>query len=171
MDRKATSATPALACVPMQPRRSLATALSVLALAVPLSACGFDYATERDYTPGAGTNNREGVVDILSAAVVSAEKGSGTVITTLVNGDDEARTLTAITGDDGVTADEFEPVEIPAAGLVNFAEPELEITLQGDFEAGEFVWLTFTFDDGESTKLSVPVVDNESSYWAGLDAS
>ena len=44
--------------------RSLATAAAVLALAAPLTSCGFDYATERDYTPAGGSNNREGVVDL-----------------------------------------------------------------------------------------------------------
>jgi hypothetical protein len=44
--------------------RPLATAAAVLALAVPLSSCGFDYATDRDYTPGSGANNRDGVVDV-----------------------------------------------------------------------------------------------------------
>ena len=51
--------------------RSLATAAAVIALAVPLTSCGFSYATERDYTPAGGANSREGVVDLLSAVVVS----------------------------------------------------------------------------------------------------
>ena len=51
--------------------RSLATAAAVVALAVPLTSCGFSYATERDYTPAGGANSREGVVDLLSAVVVS----------------------------------------------------------------------------------------------------
>ena len=59
----------------MQPRL-LATAVAVLALAVPLSSCGFDYATDRDYTPAGGANNREGDVDVLSAVVVSAAAGA-----------------------------------------------------------------------------------------------
>ena len=55
--------------------RSLATAAAVVALAVPLTSCGFSYATERDYTPAGGANNREGVVDLLSAVVVSGAEG------------------------------------------------------------------------------------------------
>ena len=39
-------------------RRKLATAIGALVLAVPgLSACGFNYATDREYTPGNGTND------------------------------------------------------------------------------------------------------------------
>ena len=55
--------------------RPLATAAAVIALAAPLTSCGFDYATERDYTPGRGANTREGEVDVLSAVVVSAANG------------------------------------------------------------------------------------------------
>lgn len=167
----------------MQLRRSLATATAVLALTA-LSGCGirgFDYATDREYTPGAGTNNRDGVVDILSTVVVSADEGSGTLITSLSNGDrEEARTLTAVTGmtvETGgdtaspVTFADFEPVEVPPAGLVNFADPALDIVATGDFEAGNFLDLTFEFADGERVSLSVPVVPDDSGYWAGMDAS
>lgn len=163
-------------------RRSLATASAVLALAVPLSSCGFDYATQRDYTPGAGTNNRDGDVDVLSAVVVSGTEGSGTLIVSLSNDlPDEEQALTAVTGErvatsEGVEASpvevsEFEPVEVPAGGLVNLAEPARDIKVTGDFEAGNFLELTFEFESGERTTLSVPVVSNEDSDWAGLDAS
>jgi hypothetical protein len=54
-------------------RRSWALAAGALLLAVPLSSCGFDKATEREYTPAAGANNRDASVDVLGAAIVSAE--------------------------------------------------------------------------------------------------
>lgn len=163
-------------------RRSLATATAVLALALPLSSCGFNYATQRDYTPGAGTNDRSGDVDILSAVVVSGTEGSGTLIASLSNGlTDEASTLTAVTGKRVATTEdaeespvetaEFEPVEVPAGGIVNFAEPARDITLSGDFSAGNFLELTFEFESGQRTTMSVPVVSDEDSDWAGLDAS
>ena len=160
-------------------RRSLATASAVLALAVPLSSCGFDYATERDYTPGAGTNNREGDVDILSAVVVSGQENSGTLITTLSNNSDEANTLSGITGERVVTTAGveptpvefagFEPVEVPAGGLINFADPALNIRATGEFGAGNFLELTFEFEEGDPVTMTVPVVDNETSDWKGLD--
>ena len=56
-------------------RRKLAIAIGALVLAVPgLSACGFNYATDREYTPGNGTNDQHGVVDVLNAVIV-AERG------------------------------------------------------------------------------------------------
>ena len=157
----------------MQPRL-LATAVAVLALAVPLSSCGFDYATDRDYTPAGGANNREGDVDVLSAVVVSAAEGSGTFIASLSNNDpDEPETFTGVAGEEegSITAEEFEPVEIAPGGLVNLAEPPAEIVVTGDFTAGDVVPLSLDFGNGERVSLNVPVVSNDSGYWEGMDAS
>jgi hypothetical protein len=157
----------------MQPRL-LATAVAVLALAVPLSSCGFDYATDRDYTPAGGANNREGDVDVLSAVVVSAAEGSGTFIASLANNDPEnPETFTGVSGEEegSITAEEFEPVEIAPGGLVNLAEPPAEIVVTGDFTAGDVVPLSLDFGNGERVSLNVPVVSNDSGYWEGMDAS
>ncbi len=156
--------------------RSLATAAAVIALAAPLTSCGFDYATERDYTPAGGANNREGVVDLLSAVVVSGTEGSGTFVASLANNDTEEQSLTGISGvsgSDGATieAPEFEPVTVPADGLVNLAEPAADIVLTGDFTAGDFVPLSFDFGNGERISFNVPVVADDSGYWEGMDAS
>ena len=153
--------------------RPLATATAVLALAVPLSSCGFDYATDREYSPAGGANNREGEVDVLSAVVVSAAEGSGTFVASLSNNQDEEQTLTGVSGDEGaaVTAAEFEPIAIAPGGLVNLAEPPADILLTGEFEAGDFVPLSVDFGNGERIMLNVPVVANDFGYWEGMDAS
>ena len=153
--------------------RSLATAAAVIALAAPLTSCGFDYATERTYTPAGGANNREGVVDVLSAVVVSAAEGSGTFVATLSNNDGaEEQSLTGISGSDGaIEPAEFEAVTVPADGLVNLAEPPADIVLTGDFTAGNFVPLSFDFGNGERISLNVPVVADDTGYWEGMDAS
>jgi hypothetical protein len=159
--------------------RSLATAAAVVALAVPLTSCGFSYATERDYTPAGGANNREGVVDVLSAVVVSGTEGSGTFVASLSNNDGvDEQSLTGISGgssgaDGGtsVEAAELEPVTVPPAGLVNLAEPPADIVLTGDFAAGDFVELSVDFGNGESVSMNVPVVPDDFGYWEGLDAS
>ena len=154
--------------------RSLATAAAVVALAAPLTSCGFDYATERTYTPAGGANNREGVVDVLSAVVVSGAEGTGTFVASLSNNDGvDEQSLTAISGGDGTTleAAEFEPVAVPANGLVNLAEPPADIILTGDFAAGDFVPLSFDFGNGERVSLNVPVVPDDFGYWEGMDAS
>ena len=154
--------------------RPLATAAAVLALAVPLSSCGFDYATDRDYTPAGGANNRDGVVDVLSAVVVSAAEGSGTFVASLSNNDAaDEKTLTGVSGDEGttITAAEFEPIAIDAGGLVNLAEPAAGIVLTGEFEAGDVLPLTVDFGNGERITLNVPVVADDTGYWEGMDAS
>ncbi|GAB3024673.1 hypothetical protein GCM10011376_10290 [Nocardioides flavus (ex Wang et al. 2016)] len=154
--------------------RPLATAAAVIALAAPLTSCGFDYATERDYTPGSGSNSREGEVDVLSAVVVSAAEGSGTFIASLSNNDQsEEQSFTGISGAEGTTVEvpEFEPVTVPAGGLVNLADPPAEIVVTGDFTAGDFVPLSFDFGNGERVQLNVPVVPDDTGYWEGMDAS
>lgn len=159
----------------MQLRRTLATITAVLALAAPLTSCGFDYATAREYTPAAGANNRDGDVDVLSAVIVSGQEGSGTFVASLSNNlleDDETRTLTSITGEtDDVTVAEFEPVQIEPGALVNLADPAAGITVEGDFESGDFVTLTLAFDSGERAELNVPTVPNDTGVWEGLDVS
>ena len=50
----------------MQTRRSLRLVAGALVLALPLlGSCGFGKATDRVYTPAAGTNDRDGDVDVL----------------------------------------------------------------------------------------------------------
>lgn len=154
--------------------RPIATAAAVIALAAPLSSCGFDYATERDYTPAGGANNREGEVDILSAVVVSAEEGSGTFVASFSNNNiDDEQTFTAISGDEGAAIETaaFDPVAIAPGGLVNLADPAADIVLTGDFAAGDFVPLAFDFGNGERISFNVPVVADDFGYWEGMDAS
>lgn len=153
--------------------RLLVTAAAVVALAAPLSSCGFNYATDRNYTPGSGANNREGKVDVLSAVVVSAAEGSGTFVASLSNnGVDNEETLTGVAGQDNtVAAAKFDAITIPAGGLVNLADPAAGIVLTGTFAAGDFVALTVDFGNGESVSLNVPVVPDDSGYWEGMDAS
>jgi len=166
----------------MQLRRSarLLTAAGALLLAAAvLSSCGFNYATDRPYTPGAGTNDQDARVDVLSAVVVSAEDGSGTLITTFSNNNpDDAATVDTIAGADDDTAlkvGDFDPIEIPAGGYVNLASDDsptadAPITVEGDFTTGQFVTLEFTFGDGSSATLDVPTVKDCYEY-AGLDAT
>jgi hypothetical protein len=156
----------------MQFRRSLALTTAAVALATTgLSSCGFDYATDRYYTPSTGTNDHDGTVDVLAAVVVSTEPGSGTFIASLSNGDqDEDVSLTELGMTDG-TPVEFEPVLVEKGSLVNLAEPPADIVLTGDFTAGDFVPLSFDFGNGERISLNDPVVPDDYGYWEGMDAS
>ena len=72
-------------------------AAGALALATALSSCGFDYATDRVYTPGAGPNDRDGQVDVLGAVVVSGQDGSGTLVASFANNDpDNSATVSSM---------------------------------------------------------------------------
>ncbi|MFC7493289.1 MULTISPECIES: hypothetical protein [unclassified Nocardioides] len=157
----------------MQLRRSarLLTAAGALVLAATaLTSCGFNYATDRVYTPGAGTNDRDTDVDVLSAVVVSAEDGSGTLVATFSNNlEDEAVTVDSIEGE-GLTFGDFSPIEVEPGGYVNLAEEETPITVEGDFEQGDFLSMSFTFGDGSTATMDVPSVSDCFEY-AGLDST
>lgn len=155
-------------------QRLIATAAAVLALAAPLSSCGFDYATDREYTVNSAADNRQALVDVLGAVVVSGQEGSGTFVASFSNNDNtEEQSFTGVAGDEGesITAAEFEPVAIPAGGFVNLAEPPAGIVLTGEFTAGDFVPLAIEFGNGETVTMKVPVMPDDSGYWEGLDVS
>jgi len=153
------------------PRLRIALLFGALALAVPgLASCGFNYATDREYTPGNGVNNKDGEVDILNALIVSSEDGSGTFIATLSNNSpDEAISMDSLSSGTNATVDvaSFAPIEVPAHGLVNLAT-EQGIKVSGEFKAGEFIGLSVGFDNGETADLDVHVVAAEGDY-TGLD--
>lgn len=158
----------------MQLRRTIALTTAVLALSAPaLSSCGFDYATDRYYTPGVGTNSRAGVVDVLSAVVVSTEPGSGVFIASLSNGsntDEIAMTELGSTEGTDITAAGFKPIAVAPRALVNLADPPADLQVTGDFAAGDFVEVAVGFDNGERVVLNVPVVSN-AGYYEGLDGA
>ena len=57
----------------MQLRRPLALMTGTVVLSLGgLTACGFDLATHRPYTPGQGTNARDGAVDVPAAVIGAA---------------------------------------------------------------------------------------------------
>lgn len=150
-------------------------AAGALVLAAPaLTSCGFDYATDRVYTPGVGTNDRSTEIDVLGAVVVSAEDGSGTLVATFVNNtNDSDATITEIQGagdDEALTVEGFSTITVPANGLVNLADAETPINVSGDFDSGAFLTLAFTFGDGSTVEQEVPTVPDCYEY-AGLDAS
>lgn len=159
-----------------QSARLLAAAGALLVAAPLLSSCGFDYATDRDYTPGPSTNNRDALVDVLGAAVVSAQDGSGTFIASFANNEqDEAASVDAITAktrEDGESIEvaDFDPIEIPAGGLVSLADDDGGIVLTGTVAAGDFISMSFTLGDGETVELDVPVYPPCNEY-VGLDQS
>jgi hypothetical protein len=154
------------------PRLRLTIAFGALVLAVPgLSACGFNYATDRENTIVNGTTNKDGVVDVLNALVVSSEEGSGTFIASLANNSpDEPISMDSLSfgSNSTVQVAPFDPIEVPAHGLVNLADDELGIKVSGDFAAGQFITLSVGFDNGETADMDVLIVAADDEY-TGLD--
>ena len=148
-------------------RRKLAIAIGALVLAVPgLSACGFNYATDREYTPGNGTNDLTGVVDVLNAVIVAEEDGSGTFVASLSNNAPaEAIAFEALSFGSNSTIEvaPFEPVAVPPMGLVNLAEGQ-GIKVAGAIVKGDFIELSLSFSDGETADMDVPVVAAQYEY-------
>ena len=157
----------------MHIRRNTALALGALVLAAPaLTSCGFNYATDRDYTPATGVNNRDASVDVLGAVIVSAQDDSGTFIASLANNDaSAAASFDSLAGGAGNTiqAESFSPIEIPKGGLVNLAT-DGGIPVTGTFQAGQFLPVTVSFAGGEKVTLNIPVVLDD-GYYEGLDIS
>lgn len=157
----------------MKLRRSTALAAGALLLAAPtLTACGFEQSTFQVYTPAMGANDRDGEVDVLGGAIVASADGSGTFIATLSNNDQEGPiTFEGLSGDDEDASLEVTGVaatEIQRGGLLNLSQAEEPIKVTGDFRQGDFVTVTLTFSNGQSTTVDVPVVRNE-DYFGGLD--
>jgi hypothetical protein len=159
----------------MQTRRSLRLVAGALVLALPLlGSCGFGKATEKVYTPGAGTNYRDGDVDVLSAVIVAAQPGSGTFVASLSNNSStEAFQLSGVAGAGEWSDLTVEPsdlsIDIPARGFVNLVNED-PINVSGDFGAGQVAELTLTFDSGDTVTMDVPIVFACDAY-EGLDQS
>ena len=159
----------------MQTRRSLRLVAGALVLALPLlGACGFNKATDRVYTPAAGTNNRDGDVDVLSAVIVAAQPDSGTFVASLSNNSpDQDAQLTGVAGVGDWSDLAVDPsdlsIDIPARGFVNLVDED-PVTVSGDFEAGQVAELTLSFDSGDTVTMDVPIVFACNTY-DGLDPS
>ncbi|MBI2245346.1 MAG: hypothetical protein HYU55_15905 [Nocardioides sp.] len=141
------------------PARLLASA-GALVLAATLSSCGFDYATDREYTPTAGVNDRDAQVDVLSAVIVADHDGEGAFVASFANNDQqEPITVESLAGagETTLTASDFSPVDIAPGQLINLAT-DGGVTVTGDFGPGSFVAVKIGFDNGENVEMSVPVV-------------
>lgn len=135
----------------------------MLLLAATTASCGFDYATDRVYTPADGVNNRDGEVDVLNAVIVWDGEGKGRFLATLVNNSLEAPDkLTAIEGD--VETEKVPTAEIPLGGLLNLASTPTPIDVTGEFAEGDMVTVTLDFATADSATLEVPVVAARDQY-------
>ena len=157
----------------MNVRRSIAAAVVVLAVPV-LSSCGVSFGAQTDqvYNPSVGTDDRSGDVDVLNALIVSGTNGSGTVIATLVDNDQQnADTLKGVAGagaDASATVKVSGDTTIPAGGVLNLADDSgISITAKR-VVPGNFVRITFSFDRAEAITVDVPVVNAANPDYSGV---
>lgn len=155
----------------MNLRRSLALGAAGLAATATLSACGFDYPTDRINNLTAGVDYRNGTVDILNAAIVAKQANSGTFVATFVNSSPtKTISLQSASGDNtAISTVDARPFSLQPNTLRNLAAKK-GIPVSGSFSLGQFVTISFQFDDGETASLDVPVVADD-GQWAGLDVA
>jgi hypothetical protein len=157
----------------LRPSARLLASVGALALAATLSSCGFNYATDRVYTPAAGTNMRDADVDVLNGIVVSAQEGSGTFVASFANNDEVNRaTVASIEGTDDDAAlkvKDFTPIELGPGQLVNLAT-DGGVPLEGEFAPGDVVSVTVTLGDGDSVDMDVPIYPPCGAF-EGLDVT
>ena len=158
----------------MNVRRSIAKATAVATvsvLALGLSSCGFDQPTDMVYNPAVGVNDQSGSIDVLNAVIVSGAEGSGTLVASFANNDQEqGDSLTQITpgGDDQAQVTLPGSTDIDAAALLNLLD-EGGAKVEGEsVTSGAFVTLTFVFERSESVTLDVPVVEQGEGPFADV---
>jgi hypothetical protein len=154
-------------------RRSIAVAAALLAAPVTAS-CGVNFGAQTDqpYNPAVGVDDRSGSVDVLNALVVSRTPGSGTVVATLVNNDqqrnDTLRTIAGAGRDSSVTVKITGNKTIPAGGLLNLAKTGQAAAQGKQISPGKFVSLTFSFDRGQAVTVDAPVVSSNNPDYANI---
>jgi hypothetical protein len=154
-------------------RRSIAAAVVVLA-APALSSCGVNFGAQTDqvYNPSVGVDDRSEQVDVLNALIVSDTSGSGPVVASLANNDQQtADTLKGVSGagkDASLTVKVGGDTTIPAGGLLNLATDGTNFATGKRIAPGNFVEITFSFDRSGSVTLDVPVVSADDPAYADV---
>lgn len=152
---------------PLTATRVRARRMLALLLALPLlAACNnFGAQTDQVYTPAQGTNSQDASIDVLNAAIVSEDDGSGRLIAGLANNTDEDVALTLVQGV-GEGADVQFGTDggdntIPGEGFLQLADEDVAlISATGEqVVKGYYVRLLMVFDNGEEVELNVPVVE------------
>jgi hypothetical protein len=151
-----------------QRRTSIRTTGALAVALLALTSCGFDLATNQPYQPGVGSQELSGSVKVLAAVIVAAQPNEGTLVATLVSPatDEDGGALTGAASAE-LTFEPFDPIDIDVRSATNLAE-EGGLLVSGDFDAGDVLPVTFTFDDGDESRLNIPVVRACDEY-LGLD--
>jgi hypothetical protein len=181
--------------IAMTTLRRRVSATAVLLLVPTLAACGFGVQTNKQYQSGAGVDNRDGVVQILNAAVIIPQAGStaGTFVGSFVNtsGSDPAESSTSqgqaatvesisITTPAGGTVDPKitlapsasynpQPADQPGNHGVSITVPA-DLSQGANPADGAYVTMKFVINTGSAQTITmrVPVfpASDPNNYWA-----
>jgi len=153
--------------------RTLVAALFVVPALAACSSTNFGAQTDKVYTPADGVTNRDGMVDVLNALIVSDTPGSGRLIAGLSNNDTQtADQLTGVSGagnSQGLTVSlNGGDTTIPAGGFLKPADDNAAfVQVQGDpsqLYAGAFARVTFSFKNADAVTVNVPVLPPGQNY-------
>jgi len=161
--------------VTASPRFSVRALVAAVFVVPLLAACGTNFGAQTDkvYTPADGVSNRDGMVDVLNALVVSDTPGSGRLIGGLANNDTSTDDqLTGVAGagnSQGLTVSlAGGDTTIPAGGLLQLANPDAaNVQVEGDpseLYAGAFARVTFSFEHADPVTVNVPVLTPGENY-------
>jgi len=153
--------------------RALVAALFVAPVLAACASTNFGAQTDKVYTPADGVTNRDGMVDVLNALIVSDSPGSGRLIAGLANNDtttdDELTGVAGAGNSQGLTIDlAGGDTTIPAGGLLQLANDDAAfVQVQGDpseLYAGAFARVTFSFKNAGAVTVNVPVLAPGQNY-------
>jgi hypothetical protein len=153
--------------------RALVAALFVAPVLTACSSTNFGAQTDKVYTPADGVTNRDGMVDVLNALIVSDNPGTGRLIAGLSNNDTQtADELTGVAGAGNSQAltvtIEGGDTKIPPGGFLQLADPgSAFVQVQGDptqLYAGAFARVTFSFKNADAVTVNVPVLAPGQNY-------
>jgi hypothetical protein len=143
-----------------------ATAASAV-LVLSGCAANFDAPTNEPYQPAVGISDRSGAVYAIDTLVVTDGSGNGTVVSSLINQQQQDDTLQSYSaadssGNEITTAPLPQPIDLPA-----YPAPDQNVQvgtsgilrLTGDIEAGTFVNLTFEFGNATPVTIEAPVLN------------
>ena len=139
------------------PRRSTAIVAGALLLSGGLSSCGFGLATDRVNTISSGVNDRDGEVDVLAAAIISAAPDSGVFVATFANANQQVPIALTGLGGEATPIEALDPLVVAPQGAQSLYQLG-GIPISGDVGLGDFVSVELTFDSGQTTTIEVAVM-------------
>lgn len=145
--------------------RRLLTYLTTLAMIGVLAGCG---SPDLKYEPAIGSNARTPTIQALSLAVVTNDKGVGTLVGSVLNEAKETDHLIDVkaASDNGPITTRLPagPVALPHDELVKLATQNAVMLRSDNVRQGFWIDLTLRFDNSAPMELKAPVEPQSGPY-------